>query len=92
MKFKNITVDEDTIITSSIECKYGEYDVLYQQWIWDGITAESLIFCNDDIIDTTVEDLVDDVRNSPLVKDATKEITQKVGDEFTFINFNFVTE
>ena len=86
MKFNNITADEDTVITSSIECKYGEYDVLYQQWIWDGITAASLIFCNVDIIYTTVEDLINDVRKSPLVTDTTKEITQKVGEEFTFIN------
>mgnify|MGYP003386987210 FL=1 len=86
MKFNNITADEDTVITSSIECKYGEYDVLYQQWIWDGITPASLIFCNVDIIDTTVEDLINDVRKSPLVTDTTKEITQKVGEEFTFIN------
>jgi len=86
MKFNNITADEDTVITSSIECKYGEYDVLYQQWIWDGITPASLIFCNVDITDTTVEDLINDVRKSPLVTDTTKEITQKVGEEFTFIN------
>lgn len=86
MKFNNITADEDIVITSSIECKYGEYDVLYQQWIWDGITPASLIFCNVDITDTTVEDLINDVRKSPLVTDTTKEITQKVGEEFTFIN------
>lgn len=92
MKFRNITADEDTVITSSIECKYGEYDVLYQQWIWDGITAASLIFCNVDILDTTIEELIDNVRNSPLVTDSSKEITQKVGNEYTFINFNFSME
>ncbi len=64
MKFDNVPTEEDTAIMLSLESKFGEYDVLYQQWIWDGIQANSLIFDNDDIKDNEVELLIEEVRNS----------------------------
>mgnify|MGYP000296850528 FL=1 len=89
MKFDNVPTEADTAITLSLESKFGEYDVLYQQWIWDGIQANSLIFDNDDIADIELQSLIEEVRNSPLVNDASKELTIKSGEYFTFINFNF---
>jgi hypothetical protein len=71
---------------------FGEYEVLYQHWIWDGIKAQSLIFDNNDISHVDLNRLIDEVRNSPLVNDATIEITSKVGQQYTFINFNFQVE
>lgn len=91
MKFENVKTDEDTVITSQVECMFGDYDVLYQKWIYDGIDAESLIFCNDDIATSPLNDLVDDVRKSPLVNDSNKEITTSVNEQYTFVNFNFKT-
>jgi hypothetical protein len=64
MKFDNVPTEEDTAITLSLESKFGEYDVLYQQWIWDGIQANSLIFDNDDIKDNELDLLIEEVRNS----------------------------
>jgi hypothetical protein len=89
MKFDNVPTEEDTVITLSLESKFGEYDVLYQQWIWDGIQANSLIFDNDDIAELELQSLIEEVRNSPLVNDTSKELTKKVAERFTFINFNF---
>jgi hypothetical protein len=89
MKFDNVPTEADTVITLSFESKFGEYDILYQQWIWDGIQANSLIFDNDDIADIELQSLIEEVRNSPLVNDASKESTIKSGEYFTFINFNF---
>ena len=89
MKFSNVPTESDTKITLNIETMFGEYDVLYQQWTWDGIQGNSLIFDNNDISGTALDMLIDEVRKSPLVQDATKEITSKVGEKFTFINFNF---
>jgi hypothetical protein len=66
--------------------KFGEYDVLYQQWIWDGIQANSLILDNADI---EMEILIENVRNSPLVVNKKQEMTTRVQAHFTFINFNF---
>jgi hypothetical protein len=89
MKFDNVPTEADTAITLSLESKFGEYDVLYQQWIWDGIQANSLIFDNDDIADIELQSLIEEVRNSPLVNDMSKELTSTVQSEYTFINFNF---
>ena len=89
MKFDNVTTDSDTKITLNLETKFGKYDVLYQQWVWNGIKAESLIFDNEDISDIDLNSLIDEVRNSALVTDASKEITSKVAEQYTFINFNF---
>jgi hypothetical protein len=91
MKFDNVKTDNDTVITLNLETMFGKYDVLYQQWVWDGIQGYSLIFDNDDISDTELGELTDDVRNSALVNDVTEEITSKVGEQYTFVNFNFET-
>jgi hypothetical protein len=89
MKFDNVPTEEDTAITLSLESKFGEYDVLYQQWIWDGIQANSLIFDNDDIAHIRCEQLVEEVRNSPLVNDTGAELQVKKNKLYTFISFNF---
>ncbi len=90
MKFDNVPTEADTAITLSLESKFGEYDVLYQQWIWDGIQANSLIFDNDDIADIELQSLIEEVRNSPLVNDFREKITSSVNKQYTFINFNFL--
>jgi hypothetical protein len=88
-KFDQVPVEEDTKIIFQQETKFGQYDVLYQKWFWDGITAESLIFANEDIAGIDKNEIVEQVRSSPLLKDD-KEITFKKSDSgFTFVNFNF---
>ena len=52
-KFSNVLVEDDTTILFSLECKLGERDILFQKWLWDGITAESFIFVSDDVADLT---------------------------------------
>ena len=34
--------------------KWGDLDIVYQKWSWDGITAESIIFLNEDV--KTIDD------------------------------------
>lgn len=89
MKFNQVKTDEDTVITSQVECMFGDYPVLYQKWVWESINAETLIFCNDDIAEIPLNILVDDVRKSPLVNCPEREITNSVNDLYTFVNFNF---
>jgi hypothetical protein len=89
MKFDNVKTDNDTVITLNLETMFGKYDVLYQQWVWDGIQGYSFIFDNNDVSGIDLDTLIDEVRISPLVKDASKEITSKVAEQYTFINFNF---
>lgn len=92
-KFENIGIDEDTTILFQTPAHFGEYDVLYQKWSFTGLIAESLIFVTDDIKNITMDELKNEIRNSPMVKDSSKEITISSGkSEFTFFNFNFVAD
>jgi len=89
-KFTNIPIEEDTKIIFSSPMRWGELDIVYEKWRWDGITAESMIFLAEDV--STLDDaaLKADVRNGSLVK-ADSQITIKRTDKFTFVNFNFTT-
>ncbi len=89
-KFNNIPVEEDTKILMSSPMKWGELDIVYQKWSWEGITAESIIFLSDDVKEMDDEALEADVRSSPLIN-VDSQVTIKRLDEFTFVNFNFET-
>ena len=90
-KFKNVPADKDTRILFRHEAKFGEYEVLYEMWSWEGISAESLIFANDDVLDLTDEEIELEVRKSPLVKLDSAITIKRLSDGFTFVNFNFET-
>lgn len=90
-KFKNLPVEEDTQIIASFETKIEDYDVVYQKWYWDGIYAESIIFCNDDVAELTEAQIKNEVaENTALLKD-NSQMTFKRGEKYTFVNFNFIT-
>jgi len=67
-KFKNIPVKEDTTILLSSPMKWGDLDIVYQKWSWDGITAESIIFLSEDVKAMDDEVLEADVRDGPIVQ------------------------
>ena len=91
-KFINVPVDQETKILFQQLATLGEFEVLYQKWFWDGITAESIIFANQDVTGLGEEDIKNEVRSSPLVNKDSK-ITFNCSDSgFTFVNFNFETE
>jgi hypothetical protein len=88
-KFKNVPVEEDTRILFRNEAKFGDYDVLYEMWSWEGISAESIIFASDDISGLTDDELEQEVRKSPLVKKESAVTIKRLEAGFTFVNFNF---
>ncbi len=91
-RFDKVPIEGDTKIIFQQEAKFGEYDVLYQKWFWDGITAESVIFSNEDVAGLEEEEIIKEVKSSPLVS-RDSEITFKKSDSgFTFVSFNFKTE
>lgn len=90
-KFKNIPVDEDTVVAISLESTLGDYDVVYQKWSWDGIHAESIIFFNEDIENLSEEEIVNEVKLSPLLKEDTQTTYKKL-EVYTFVNFNFISK
>ncbi len=89
-KFKNLPVEEGTKILFSSPMKWGELDIVYQKWNWDGITAESIIFLSEDVKEMDDKALEADVRDGPLVKKDSKMTISRT-DKYTFVNFNFVT-
>lgn len=91
-KFKNLPVDSDTQIILSLETKLEDYDVVYQKWHWEGISAESIIFFNEDIADLNEEEIKNQVLEKTVLVKANSQMTYKKGDTYTFVNFNFETE
>ena len=90
-KFDGVPVEEDTKILFRLEAKLGKFDILYEQWNWEGILAESIIFANDDISGMTDEEIEQEVRKSPLVKKGSQILIKRLDAGFTFANFNFET-
>ena len=90
-KFKEVPVDDDTSILFRKEAKLGKYQVLYERWSWEGISAESFIFESVDISDLTDDELEQEVRKSPLVKKDSALTIKRLNAGFTFVNFNFET-
>lgn len=91
-KFDKVPVEEDTKIIFQQEAKLGEYDVLYQKWYWDGITAESIIFANQDIAGLDEEKITAEVKSSPLVNQDSQITFKRSDSGYTFVNFNFETD
>ena len=91
-KFKNVPIDEDTKILFQKEAKLDNYDVLYQKWLWDGMTGESIIFSSDDAKDLNDDEIKALVKLSPIVKEDSKITLKRSDSGFVFANFNFVSK
>ena len=52
-KFNAVPIEKGTNILFELNATLDDYDVLYQMWSWDGVTAESFIFLSSDIADLT---------------------------------------
>ncbi len=90
-KFTNVPKDDDTRIVFEKEAVLDGVDVLYQNWIFDGIRAESLIFCAEDIADKNDEELKEWVCSSPVAAE-TKPNSMTISRSpsgYTYVNFNF---
>jgi len=88
-KFDAVPVESDTAVLASLESRLGDYEVLYQKWIWDGIQAESFIFENGDVDGLDDEALEALARSSPMLSPG-GSVTVKRGEDYSFVNFNFL--
>lgn len=91
-KFKNVPIEKETTILFEKRVTFGEYDALYQKWFWDGITAESIIFANEDVAELTDKEIEAKVKTSSLLNEGSSVTLKRSDSGFTFVNFNFVTE
>lgn len=92
-KFANVTMESDTRLLIQADTQVNGIDALYQKWIWEGITAESLIFANADVADLDELALKAIVSNSSYANGAsTDKMTYSQSQTgYTFVNFNFET-
>jgi hypothetical protein len=89
-KFDNVPVESDTKIQFRSVVQFENYEALYEGWYWDGISAESLIFANEDIADISQDELEQKIIASSYLKDDKGVTIEKSNSGFTFVNFNFV--
>ncbi len=89
-KFKNISIEADTKIHAIKYLNLDGTDCRYEFWEWDGIEAESLIFCTPELKEVTeayFQKLIGLVSNTTAAESG--KFTSKSGPEYTYLNFNF---
>lgn len=93
-KFANVPMESDTRLLIQADTQVNGIDALYQKWIWEGISAESLIFANADVANMNEIQLKKLVAESAFVTDKDIELmtNNKSESGFTFVNFNFEAE
>ena len=91
-KFNNIPVEKDAEIIFRAENKFGDLDVVYEKWEWDGILAESIIFNEDDVSEMNDDEIINKVKDSPLFDEKLYkgDPTIRHNSGFVFVNFNFI--
>jgi len=93
--FKSIPVESDTKIISEQEIQVANLPALHQNWSWDGIAAESIIFHTEDVKDCSDEELFEKVKCYCIQKNTiafNEQYTIKRDSPgFTFVNYNFLT-
>jgi hypothetical protein len=91
-KLKNIPEQENTKIIFRAEAKFADLDVVYEKWEWDGILAESIIFDEDDVSEMNDDEIINQVKDSPLFDDKIYkgDPTIRHLSGFVFVSFNFI--
>ena len=88
-KFSDVPVDRETEVRKSKEVRVDGYPALHQQWHWQGINGESLVFADEDVAKLSNNQLKKLVQASKLVKGKGPVMLQRPGTGFTFVNFNY---
>ena len=91
-KFTSVPIENGTKILFELNAKLDDYDVLYQMWVWDGITAESFIFLSTDIATLTDDEVKALSKSSPMIKEDSEQTMSRNAEGYTFVNFNFKNE
>ena len=85
--FKDVPVEADTKIIRQKEIQIGEISALHQEWAWDGILAESIIFHDHDVENFSDEELFQMIEYHA---DPDGQYTvSRSSSGYSFINFNF---
>jgi len=86
--FTHRHIDEDTRILKEEYRRYDDYDLLMEQWVWDGIKGNSIIFLTcqvDGLSDFSLEDLTREIAGL----DPFGQVTLKRKKDFIYVNYGF---
>jgi hypothetical protein len=91
-KFNNIPEQKDTEIIFRAETRFGDFDVVFERWKWDGILAESIIFDEDDVSEMDDDEIINQVKDSPLFDDKIYKGDPIIrhNNRFLFVNFRII--
>ncbi len=87
--FPNVPLDPDTKITSQTETVIENIPVLIQRWSWDGISASSAIFHDEDVVDITDNKMFEMIVENCNPDEKEQYTIKRNQDGYTFLNFNF---
>lgn len=88
--FTHRHIDEDTRIIEEEYRHHDGYDLLLEQWIWEGIQGSSIVFLTRQVgglSDFTLEDMAREIAGLDLVD----QVTLKREEGFTYVNYGFRT-
>ena len=89
-KFDSVKIEKDTRVFSTRYIKVKNYDCRREVWGWDGIKAQSLIFCKSDFKEP-IEDNILSICEEYIGEefDGSKH-TFKPSRDYVFFNYNFI--
>ena len=88
-KFASVPVDADTRITAQQLVQVNGWDALHQRWVWEGVSAQSLVFVASDIADASDETLLQMAADADLHKADEDHTVTRSDSGFVFLNFGF---
>lgn len=86
---KDVPDDPDTTIINQQEVVVNNLPALHQQWSWEGIVAESVIFHADDVEHLEDAALFEMVRIHCNIDPDKRYTIKRSSSGYTFVNFNF---
>ncbi len=87
--FSTVPVEEETRIIRQEEIKIDGIPALFQEWQWESILAESMIFRDEDVQQYDDEQLFQKIWDSKSVVIERKHTIKRNCSGFTFVNVNF---
>lgn len=85
--FSDIPIEKDTKLFSRNLIELNGIPCAHENWEWDGVWAESLIFYKEDLKDLNEDGIFDFV--STHKKITRSDSTIMIKDKFIFVNYNF---
>ena len=81
-------IEKDTKILNESLVLFGDTYALMELWSWAGITATSVIFLKEDLLNKSQEEVMDFVfKNLEAPRDP--KATFKESGDYLYVNFNF---